>query len=128
MVLRTLFDGVRRVAITTAGLGGNRLELLGVELQEELERQAGNLVWLIAAFVFGGLALLLASILLLIIFWDTHRIMVAVALPLVYAVLSVVCVLCLRYRRHHAPPAFALTVEEFRRDQEAILGKSTGAQ
>lgn len=127
MGLRVLFEGVRRVAITTAGLGGNRLELLGIELQEELERQTGNLVWLLAAFVFGGLALLLASILLLIVFWDAHRVAVAVGLLLVYVALAVACVLCLRHRRRHAPPAFGLTVEEFRRDQAALLGKSREA-
>lgn len=31
-----------------AGLGGNRLELFGIELQEELERQTCHLVWLLA--------------------------------------------------------------------------------
>ncbi len=124
MSLRAIFDGVRRVAVTTAGLGSNRLELLGIELQEELERQTGNLVWLLAAFVFGGLALLLASILLLIIFWDTQRVAVAIGLVLLYGVLSFVCVLCLMRRMREAPAPFAVTVEEFKRDRAALVGNA----
>ncbi len=124
MGLRAILDGLRGIAITTAGLGGNRLELLGIELQEELERQTGNLVWLLLALVFGGLALLLTSVLLLIIFWDSYRVAVALVLLLVYALLSGWCSLCLQRRLRHAAHPFALTIEEFRRDQAALQGRS----
>ena len=119
-----IFDGVRRIAITTASLGSSRLELFGIELQEALERQTGNLVWLLAAFVFGGLAFLLASILLLIIFWDTHRILLALTLMLVYGLVSLRCALYLRHRMRSAPPVFEMTLDEFRRDKAALAGKN----
>ncbi|MDR3412793.1 MAG: phage holin family protein [Formivibrio sp.] len=122
--MSAIFDGMRRVAITTAGLGSNRLELLGIEMQEELERQTGNLVWLLAAFVLGGLALLLVSILLLIVLWDTQRVAVAVGLALLYSVLSFVCVQVLRRRMRDAPTPFALTAEEFKRDRAALQGRA----
>lgn len=127
MGLRAILDGLRGIAVTTAGLGSNRLELIGIELQEELERQTGNLVWLLLALGFGALAVLLASVLLLIVFWDSHRVMVALTLVLAYALLSGWCILCLQRRLRHAPQPFALTIEEFRRDQAALLGRSVKA-
>lgn len=122
MSLRAIFDGVRRIAVTTAGLGSNRLELFSIELQEELERQTRNLIWLVAAFLFAGLALLLASVLLLIVFWDTQRIAVAVGLTALYSVLSFACFQSLSRRIRTAPAPFAVTVEEFKRDRAALLG------
>ncbi|MBS1155064.1 MAG: hypothetical protein H6R07_988 [Proteobacteria bacterium] len=124
MSLRAILDGVRRIAVTTAGLGSNRLELFGIELQEELERQTRNLIWLVAAFLFAGLALLLASLLLLIVFWDTQRVAVAVGLTALYSLLSYACFHCLRRRIRTSPSPFAVTVEEFKRDQAALLGNS----
>lgn len=121
MGLQTFFDGVRRAAAHAVGLGGNRLELFGIEWREELERQTGNLVWLLAICVFSGLALLLASVLLLIVFWDTYRITAALSLLLTYAGLALLCALNLRRRIVHAPAPFAVTVDEFRRDRAAIL-------
>lgn len=124
MGLQSFFDGVRRAAVQVLGLGGNRLELFGIEWREEIERQTGHLIWLLAAFVFAGLALLLLSLLLLIIFWDTHRVAVALALLLLYGSFSVLCVLNLRRRIRLAPAPFAVTVEEFRRDRAALLRKN----
>lgn len=124
MSLRAIFDGVRRVAATMAGLGSNRLELFGIELQEELERHAGNLAWLVAAFLFAALALLLMSLLLLIVFWDTQRVAVAVGLTVLYSVLSFACFLRLMRRMRTSPAPFAVTVEEFKRDRAALLSKS----
>lgn len=124
MDVQRIFDRVRRIAITTASLGSSRLALFGIELQEALERQMGNLVWLLAAFVFGGLSILLASILLLIVFWDTHRILSTLLLMLAYGLIALGCVLRLRHRMHSAPPAFEITLDEFKRDKAALAGKN----
>ena len=124
MGLQSFYEGVRRVAVHAAGLGGNRLELFSIELQEEVERQTSHLVWLLAAFIFGGLGLLLASVLLLIIFWNDYRITVAASLLLLYVGLCLFCVLTLWRRIRQAPTPFAVTIEEFRRDSAALLRKT----
>lgn len=127
MAGQSMFEGVRRIAVTAASLGSTRLELFGIELQELLERKAENLIWLLAAFVFGGLALLLASVLLLIIFWDTHRVLLALILMLAYGCIALGCALNLKRRMRTAPPAFEATLEEFRRDKAALASKNGDA-
>lgn len=124
MGLRALYDSVRRIVAHALGMGSNRLELFSIECQEELERQAMHLAWMLAAFVFAGLALLLLSLLLLLIFWDNYRIPVALTLLIGYSVAALLCLWRLRWRLRHAPTPFAATVREFRRDQAAILRKS----
>lgn len=126
MGLQRFFDGVRRAAGHAVGLGGNRLELFGIEWREEIERQMVHLVCLLLALVFAGLALLLASVLMLILFWDTHRIAVAIGLMLAYAALATICALVLRQKLRDAPTPFAVTLDEFQRDRAALLRKSGG--
>ena len=124
MGLQRFFDGVRRAAGHAVGLGGNRLELFGIEWREEIERQMAHLIWLLLALVFAGLALLLASILVLILCWDNHRLEAAVGLMLLYASFAGGCALVLRKKLRDAPTPFAVTLDEFQRDRAALLRKS----
>ncbi len=121
MGLESFFHGIRRTAAHVAGLGSNRLELFGIELREELERQTTHLVWLLTALVFGALSLAFGSILALIVFWETHRIAVAAGLMLTYVCLFIFCIFHLHRKIQQAPTPFSTTTEEFRRDRAAIL-------
>jgi uncharacterized membrane protein YqjE len=112
---------VRRVLAQVAGLAATHIELFGLELQDGLQRFLGHLILGVVAAVLGGLSLALASLLLLIIFWDTHRIAVALSLMLVYAGGALACLLWLRYRLKHAPDLFPASCAELAKDRKALL-------
>src|SRR4029453_11649466 len=65
-----------------------RVELFGLELGEEL-RRLGQLAISAVAVVFALFMLVLsANVVLLAVFWDTHRVAVAVASCLFYALVA----------------------------------------
>ena len=58
----------------------DRLQLLAIELNEEKLRLIQILVWIAAIVSLGFLAVIFASIVLLVLFWDTARVPVAIGL------------------------------------------------
>ena len=57
-----------------------RVELFAIELQEEKLRVVRMLTWMCAAILLGTLALAFASVLLIVVFWETARVAVVAGL------------------------------------------------
>lgn len=118
---KSFLAGVQQILAQGLGLAGTHLELFGLELQDVLQRFLGNLILGVVAAVLGGLCLALAAVLLLIIFWDSYRIAVALGLLLVYGGGALACFAWLRYRLQHAEDLFPATCAELARDRKALL-------
>ncbi|WP_046351123.1 phage holin family protein [Janthinobacterium sp. B9-8] len=116
-----LLASVQRILAQVAGLLGTHLELFGLELQDALQRFAVNFILGVLSVVLGGLCLALAAVLLLIIFWDSHRIAVALGLMLVYGGAAIGFAAYLRHRLKHAADLFPATCGELARDRKALL-------
>jgi uncharacterized membrane protein YqjE len=113
----------RRMAANASGLVGTRLALLGMELQDELERQLGNLAILLALFTFGALGLVFAAIVILTLAWQHgHLLGAAAGLTLVCVAAAACCAIWLSHRLRNAPQAFADTLAEFKRDEQSLRG------
>lgn len=67
-----LFASLRRMLATLVELVHARLELVGTELQLEVQRATNVLLWAFAAIVLGIVAVVLLAVTVLIAFWDTH--------------------------------------------------------
>lgn len=103
---KSFLASLQQILAQGLGLAGTHLELFGLELQDVLQRFLGNLILGVVAAVLGGLCLALAAVLLLIIFWDSYRIAVALGLLLVYGGGALACFAWLRYRLQHAEDLF----------------------
>ncbi|MBE9607727.1 phage holin family protein [Chitinilyticum piscinae] len=103
------------------GLSGVIAELFSIEVQEAVERWLGHLIWLCILTVFAGLACLLLSVLLLILFWDTYRIATALSLLLFYLFAAAFAGWQLRKRFLAAPTLFAATIEELRQTRGLLV-------
>ncbi len=79
-----LLCSLRRLIDTGLGLAQTRLELLSVELQWEKNRLIEVLVWILIAVVIGLVALILVSFTLVVLFWDSARVVVLVLLCVLY--------------------------------------------
>jgi uncharacterized membrane protein YqjE len=79
-----LLGAVRRLIDTGLGLAQTRLELLSVELQQEKNRLIELLAWVLIAVVLGLVALILVSFTLVVVFWDSGRVVILVLLCALY--------------------------------------------
>jgi uncharacterized membrane protein YqjE len=115
-----LMDSVRRLAATAVGLVETRLEIVVTELEEEKLRLRQTLILAVVAGFCLAVAALLAVMLVVVIFWDTHRLAAIgglLALFLGGAGWAVSAVL--RQARGRAR-LFEVTLGELRKDRERL--------
>ena len=116
-----LIERIQRLADNLTGLLGNRLDLFGLEVQEEAERLLGNLVVLLALFVLSAFALIFATVALLIFAASSGCLLSAtIMVALGYGLLAAGCGLLLWRRLREAHVPFAATRAEFERDRIAL--------
>jgi len=110
-----------QLAASVTSLVHTRLELVMVEFDEERLRTKDLLVLAVIATVFFAFALIVLTVLIVYLFWDTHPVGALIGVMLVYAAIGVGAVILLR-RRMQSPP-FAATLAELRRDADALRGR-----
>ena len=118
-----LFASLRRMLATLLALVHTRLELVGVEIEEQIEHAAGVLLWSIAAIFFASLTVLLLALTIVIAFWDEHRLLAAGLVTLSFALTALASVLVVRHRLHTRPRFLAATVGELKRDAAVLEGE-----
>jgi uncharacterized membrane protein YqjE len=111
-----LRQALARAGGSLLGLVRTRLELASVEYQEARERTITRLVLTVVVVIAFAFALLMASALVVVVFWDTHRVAALVALTLGYLALGAGAWWRLKADSSAAPAPFAATLEELERD------------
>jgi uncharacterized membrane protein YqjE len=100
-----------------------RLELLAVELKEESRRQK-RMLWLaVVASLALAAGLLALAVLVVVVFWDTHRVAALVAVCAAYLGVGGWALFRLLDIVRNAPSPFSATLAEFERDLEMIKGE-----
>ena len=106
------------------GLLHTRLSLAAVELDEVRQRALERLVIVLVAAVCFTFALLGASALVVVAFWDTNRVAALCVLILVYIVVGLLALWRLSARGKTERPPFAETIAQFERDRVWLTGKA----
>lgn len=112
-----LFASVRTLLGTCLGIAQTRLELLATELEEERLRLA-KMLWygfLILFFLGGGILLL--TLLVIVAFWDSHRLMALALAAAIYLGIALLCFVWLRRQAGHKPRLFAASLAELGKDR-----------
>lgn len=117
-----LFASVRDLLATALGIAHTRLELFTTEIEEELHRVAEILLWMFVVVFFAGLTVLMLAFVIVVVFWDDHRILAASLTTLGFLVITGVAVLIVRSKARARPKLLEATIEEIRRDREALGG------
>jgi uncharacterized membrane protein YqjE len=94
-----------------------------VELREQGERRKDELALAVAGGVFLALALLLAALFVVALFWDTHRLAALGAVTLLYLGIAAFAFARLREELRSSPPPFEATLRELAADRELLLGR-----
>ena len=121
-----LLGSARAVLVALLEIGQTRLQLASTELEEERLRIAELLLFATAALFFLGIGIVLATLLLVLLFWDGPRVLVLALAAAMF--LAVGAGLAAAWRRKAAakPPLLASTLAELQRDREALIQHSTG--
>lgn len=115
-----IIDSLKRMFATVAELLHTRVELFTTELEEEMHRVAVLLLWAVVAIFFGGLFVLMLSLTIVIAFWDGYRLLAAGLMTLVFLGVVLTAVLTLRAKIRSHPRLLAESLQELRRDRDAL--------
>ncbi|MFN0318068.1 MAG: phage holin family protein [Burkholderiales bacterium] len=118
-----LMDSLKAAFATLLAIAQTRLELLGVELQGQLYDGARFLLWGIAAIALAALGIGMLCMVLLIAFWDEHRLLVAALLAAGFLTASAVAFLALRQTLARKANPFSATLHELTKDQGELRSR-----
>jgi uncharacterized membrane protein YqjE len=118
-----MLGSVRELARTLLSMVETRARLAATELEEQAVRLVEIAIWFALAILFLSVALVFFSLLVLIAFWDTHRLLAAGLLAIVYLAVGLTAMLVARARLRDRPPLFSATLEELDKDLEHLEQK-----
>lgn len=111
----------RRLGAALLGLLQGHVALLAHELEDQRNQALRALLLGGLCLAFALLLLIGLSALLLIVYWDTHRLAVATGLCLFYGFGLLGCGGWLLTSLRNAEPPFSASLEELQRDREQLL-------
>jgi uncharacterized membrane protein YqjE len=115
-----LLGSARGVLAVLVEIGQTRLQLASTELEEERLRLARLLLCATFALFFLGLGLVLASMLLVLLFWDAHRVLVLALLSALFLGVGASLAVAWRRQARTKPKLLASSIAELQRDREAL--------
>lgn len=118
-----LFTSIAQVFATAIGIAQTRLELLTTELQEEIHRAAEIMVYAAIALLAAGVGLFLLALVVVFVFWDTHRLAASIGVTATCFLIAVVAVLVLRAKVRAKPPILGATIAELKKDRAALMSR-----
>lgn len=118
-----ILHSLRNLATSVAALLQTRLELLATDLEEERVRLLQVLFWAAGAFFFFALGVLMVTMLVVLLLWDSHRVLGIAALAGVFLAIGVVLAIGVRNRMHMRSRLFAASLEELAKDKERLKSR-----
>ena len=107
-------------ATTCVGFLYTRLELLSLDLEEDRQQWMRLSVLYLSALIAFVLAVIFASILIVVVFWETHRLLVLSLLAIFFLMLSLVLWKLARDQARAKPKLFLGTMLELMKDMTAL--------
>lgn len=115
-----LMDSAKRLLSTLAATVSTRIELLANELHEERLRLTQMLLFALCALFCFGLAVLLLTIFIVVLFWDEHRLVVLGVMCGIFFAMGGLMVVLLRNAIQAQPKLFSATLAELAKDREHL--------
>ena len=116
-----------RLSASLKGLAGTvltllqvRLELLGVEAQEEVVRVVGLLLWGVAAALLLSLGLGFLAVFITVALWETQRLLALGVFATLFLTLGGIATWMAYQRLRRESTLFASSLAELRQDREKL--------
>lgn len=115
-----LLVSLRRLLATGVEILQTRLELLSVELEEEGLRLRELLLYTLIGLFFLGIGVLLLTLLVVVLFWDTYRLPVLTGVTVLYLALGIGAALRVRRILTTRSRLFGATLGELDKDRRQL--------
>lgn len=115
-----LLDSLKSFARTMLALAQTRLELLGNEVEEQRLLLMREALLALAALLLLGLGIAFTAIFFLVLFWDTHRLLVSGVLAVLFFASGAAVYAALRSAQAERPKAFSATLGELAKDRDSL--------
>lgn len=119
-----LFSSLKNLTATLVAIVYTRLDLLSADLEEGRERLISLLVMSFISLFCLCVGVVLLSILIVVVFWDTHRLLVLCTLTASFlASGGILCAFAIRALKA-MPRVFETSLAELSKDQQQLLDTS----
>ena len=115
-----LLHSIRHLAHTLLGAAQTRLEILATEIEEERLRLEQLLLFALAAAFCVGMGVALCVALVVLFYWDTHRLAAVGVLAAGFLAAGAGFGLILRSKAKSRPKPFAITRGELAKDRTML--------
>ena len=119
-----LLESLTAMAATLVAIAHTRLELLSADVEEDRAQVLSLLMLAMAALFFLGVGLVLAAILLVVAFWDTHRLLVLGSLAGFFLAAGMAAGAYALHKAKTRPRLFAASLSELFKDRQQLVSRS----
>lgn len=117
----SILGTLNRIASTLVEMLHTRLELIGVELEEELLRYSSYFFCALIALFFGGISITLLIVFILVLFWDEHRIAALLSLIGLFGFAAAFLAAYLKQQMANKPGLFEQSISELKKDADLFF-------
>jgi uncharacterized membrane protein YqjE len=118
---RGLLETLGDMAANLVSMAHTRLDLLSTDLEEDRDHLLTLTITALSAVFFLGMAVVLASILLVVIFWDTHRVLILLLLVGAFLAAGAWAARRAKQLARSKPRFFASSLSELHKDREQLV-------
>ncbi|MHB1213806.1 MAG: phage holin family protein [Thiobacillus sp.] len=118
-----LLESLTALAATLVAVAHTRLDLLSSDLEEDRAHMVSLLGWTLIALFCLGIGVVLATILLVAAFWDTHRLLVLGSLAGFFLAAGVAMWLLVLHKARTKPRLFSASLSEFQKDRQHLVSR-----
>jgi uncharacterized membrane protein YqjE len=115
-----LLASLQRLLATLLDIVQTRVAIVATEFEEERVRLRELVVFGFVALFFVNLGVVLFTLLVVMLFWESHRLYVMGGFALLYLGVGVVAGISLRHRLKSRPRLFATTLAELAKDRDQL--------
>ena len=118
---RGLLESLKALGSTLLAVAHTRLDLLSVDLEEQLAHFFALLVLTLVALFWLGIGVVLVVVLLIEIFWDTHRLPALSGLAGFFLVVGTAVWVVAARKANAKPRLFASSLAELGKDRQQFI-------
>ena len=120
MSQENLLSSIKNLAATGASIAQTRLELLSVDVQIARAKSIRLMVMIVCALFFLFVGLVMLSLLIVIYYWDSNRMLALSLLTGSFLTIGLILVLLVRQSIATMPKLFEASIAEFAKDREEL--------
>ena len=115
-----LFESIKALTSTLVAIVHTRLELLSTDLEEDRERLMSLVILSLIALFSILIAVVLATITLIVAFWDSYRVLALASVSGVFIIVSIATWLAAMRQAKKKPKMFVASLLELIKDRQHL--------